>query len=310
MPELNYQSLQAEALRLGFVAFGCAPAEALQVWRQKQWHDYLAAQRHAEMHYLGNNLEKRMDPRLLVEGAKTVVSVALNYNPGDVDFKGFRLAKYAVGRDYHEVMREKLQALLRFVETQSGGAVSGRSFCDTAPVDEHYWAWRCGLGWLGRNTQLHVPGCGSFVFLGELILTAPMDRCDEPMAAKCGGCNRCIEACPMNALSVERGLDARRCLSYLTIEHRGDFPAHLQPLPLSECIYGCDCCIAACPHNQKARLTAEDDFKARASITGMKKEEWRQLTQDDFSRVFKGSAVKRTKHAGLMRNIKAVNSRI
>lgn len=306
---LSYHSIQAEAKRLGFTAFGCAPAEPLQEWRMAQWRDYLASGRHAGMAYLQNYLEKRFDPRLLVEGAQTVVSVALNYYPGDVAFSGYRFARYAVGRDYHDVMREKLTALLHFIEQQTEGQVSGRVFCDTAPVDEHYWAWRCGLGWLGRNTQLTIPGLGSYVFLGELILTAPVDHVDEPITSRCGSCNRCIDACPMQALSPDRGLDATRCLSYLTIEHRGDFPESLQPLPLGDCIYGCDRCIEACPHNKFAQPTSEPDFLPKSTITQRSHSEWHTLTQEAFSQVFKGSAVKRAKHAGLMRNIKAISQK-
>ena len=291
-------------MRLGFSAFGCAPAMSVDEWRRQQWESYLSEGRQADMAYLQNHLEKRLNPTLLVEGAKTVVSLAMNYYPGsDWEFGSYAFAKYAVGRDYHEVMKEKLEQLLQFIRTTADVAVEGRAFCDTAPVDEHYWAWKCGLGWLGRNTQLTIPKQGSYFFLGELVLNATFDHYDTPMSSKCGSCHRCIDVCPMHALSEANGLDARRCLSYLTIEHRGDFPKEIGLPQLGNCIYGCDRCIAVCPHNRFATLTHKSDFLPRSPLLEMQREDWHALTQEEFSKIFKGSAVKRAKHAGLMRNI-------
>ncbi len=306
---LSHKDLKAEAQRLGFSVCGCAPAAPVEEWRRRQWEHYLAHGHHAGMDYLENHLDKRLDPRLLVDGAKTVVSLALNYYQGDAcTFGSYEFARYAVGRDYHEVVKERLLALLNYIKEMSGNQVEGRAFCDTAPVDEHYWAWRCGLGWLGRNTQLIVPHAGSHFFLGELILTAACDAYDVPQTSHCGQCQRCINACPTGALSADDGLDARRCLSYLTIEHRGPFPSELPAPPLGNCIYGCDRCIAACPHNHKAPITSVSDFFPRPELIRMTAAEWQSLTQEQFSRIFSHSAVKRTKLEGLLRNIQCVNT--
>lgn len=307
---LSHKALKAEAQRLGFSVCGCAPAAPVEEWRRRQWEHYLSHHHHAGMAYLENHLDKRLNPQLLVDGAQTVVSLALNYYQGDACiFGSYQFARYAVGRDYHEVVKERLATLLQFVRQVSDDRVDGRAFCDTAPVDEHYWAWRCGLGWLGRNTQLIIPHAGSHFFLGELILTAPVDHYDAPLSSHCGNCLRCVKACPTGALSPADGLDARRCLSYLTIEHRGPFPPELPTPPLGNCIYGCDRCIAACPHNQSAPLTEVQDFYPRSELTQMSADDWSSLTQEQFSRIFTHSAVKRTKLEGLLRNIQCAKTK-
>ena len=179
------------------------------------------------------------------------------------------------------------------------------AFCDTAPVDEHYWAWRTGLGWLGRNTQLIIPQAGSYFFIGTLILTEEIDAYDQPQPNRCGTCTRCIEACPTCALSKEKGLDARRCLSYLTIEHRGDLPPFAAQ-SLSPCFYGCDRCQEACPHNRFATPTPCTDFHPSEELLRMTPTDWETLDRDTYLRLFKGSAVKRAKLSRLQRNIKAM----
>ena len=303
---LSYNQLATIATSLGFTAFGCAPAGPVASWRATQWHDYLAAGRHADMHYLEQHLEKRLDPSILVEGAKSVVCVALNYFTEEEFIDGgYTISKYARGRDYHEVMKELLRAFLSKIAALTGNENPGRAFCDTAPVDEHYWAYRTGLGWLGRNTQLIIPQAGSYFFIGTLILTETVDRYCEPQPNRCGTCTKCIDACPTRALTASHGLDARRCLSYLTIEHRGELP-EFAGKALAPCFYGCDRCQDVCPHNRFATATTCEAFHPAPNLLRQTPNDWHNLTEDSYKTLFKGSAVKRAKFDGLKRNIAAV----
>lgn len=312
-PQLDLERIKAEAAHLGFAACGAAPALPLPEWRVRQRRQWLETGCHGEMDYLERNEEKRRDPRLLVEGVQAIVSLALNYCPEKRFPAGtFRLARYAFGRDYHEVMKEKLRALMAALGLAP--ETDGRVFCDTAPVDEHYWAWRCGLGALGRHTQLIVPGVGTYCFLGELFLTVPVEGLPEApeylpeqgsYSRVCLHCRRCVEACPTGALSVDRGLDARRCLSYLTIERRGPLPDGIGE-KMGDVIYGCDRCAEACPYNAQAVPGNVPDFQPSAELLAMTPADWQQLTVEQYRRLFKGSAVKRAKYEGLVRNIAAV----
>lgn len=297
---LSSLQVKTEAARLGFSACGLAPAAPLPKERAEALHRWLAAGMHGEMSYLERHATLRLDPTLLVPGARTVVSVALNYYPAATPPEGgFRLARYALGLDYHDVMRRRLRALLAAIGAES----DGRPCCDTAPVDEHYWAVRCGLGWQGRNGQLIIPGAGSYFFLGELLLTLPADRYDEPSAPRCGTCSRCVKACPGGALNGDGTMDARRCLSYLTIEQRGPLPSGTGRL-MGRCFYGCDRCSETCPWNRFARPTDVEAFAPRPGLLDMTDEAWLRLSPEEYRTLFKGSAVKRAKYEGLMRNIR------
>ena len=204
-------------------------------------------------------------------------------------------------------MRQKLNSLLETLRHSTPeGTLQGRAFCDTAPVLERYWAWQCGLGWIGRHTQLVIPRAGSAFFLGELMLNLPADAYDAPFPTdRCGTCRRCIEACPTQALEEGRGLDARRCLSYLTIENRGGIPeeaaARMYPY-----FYGCDRCLRACPHLRSAPPATEPAFTPRPELLQMEEEDWMALDMERYRMLFKGSAVKRAKYEGLIRNLKAL----
>ena len=310
MYPLSSLHIKLEALRLGFTHVGLAPAEPVPDEVMACYEHWLREGRQGEMHYLENHLDLRRDPRLLLPGAKTVVSLAMSYNPGQQPTqKG--LAWYAQGRDYHDVIRERLKTLLQntlrtpSLQGRAGGG-SYRICVDTAPIMEKYWAWRCGLGWIGRNRQLVIPHEGSAFFLSELLLTWEADQydeplCDNPMFSLCGKCKRCLDACPTGALT-EEGLDARRCLSYLTIEHHGDLPANTKPL-LDECFYGCDRCLRACPHLSKAQPTPVEEFRPSSELLQMTDADWQHLTVEQYRNLFRGSAVKRAKYEGLMRNI-------
>lgn len=304
---LSAAQLKAEALRLGFAACGVAPAAPMEepyAGRLRQW---IAEGRHGGMEYLERQLEKRLDPRLVMEGAVSVVSVALNYYPKyKLSPDGYELARYAYGKDYHEVMRERLRELMAAMGLEEH--VDGRPFCDTAPIDERYWARRCGLGWTGKHTQLIIPRAGSHFFLGELLLKHPFDAYDRPFEKSfCGSCRRCLDACPTAALDGEK-LDARRCLSYLTIEHRGDLPEELGER-MGDCMYGCDRCLEACPWNRFATPTEETAFHPSAALQAMTKDDWHNLNVEQYQQIFKGSAAKRAKYDGIVRNIRLVQKK-
>ena len=286
---LNSNTVKAKARSLGFVACGMAPALPLPTPVVERFCQWTAQGRHADMHYLARNAHLRFNPDALVPGVHTVISVALPYRP-QRSVPG--ISMYAHGKDYHTVMRKLLKQLMQDI------GATGRCFVDTAPVPEKYWAWRCGLGWQGRHTQLILPALGSTHFLGELFVHQQADAYDRPMAPRCGGCNRCTQACPTGALCGNT-LDARRCLSYLTIEHRGPLPPDT---PLQDTFYGCDRCLKACPHMTKAPLGI-GDFQPSEPLLAMQPHQWDALTPEQYQALFGQSAVKRAGYEGLRRNI-------
>ncbi len=300
MKLLSSEKIKAEALRLGFSACGLAKAVPVNPETAKNFQQWLADGCHAEMAYMENYTDKRLDPRLLVEGTQTIVSVALNYYPQEQIPPGeYQFAWYAYGKDYHDVMKTKLHALLEAI----GG--EGRAFCDTAPVLERYWACQAGIGWIGKNSQLILPHAGSCFFLGELFLNWEADRYDTPLQNRCGSCTRCLDACPTHALEAPYRLNSRRCLSYITIEYRGEFSSDTGQ-KMGKKLYGCDECLHACPWNRFATPCHTPDFRPSPALLNMKKEDWHQLSEEQYKILFKGSAVKRAKYTGLMRNIKAI----
>lgn len=308
---LSSKDIKAEALRLGFSACGLAPAEAVDESVAASFRQWIASGHQAEMHYMENYEEKRLDPRLLVEGARTVISVALNYYPATfLPENEYQIAWYAYGKDYHDVMKAKLNALMDFIrksltDQQEEQPENIRAFCDTAPVLERYWAWRAGLGWIGKNTQLLIPHAGSCFFLGEIIIDREADSYDSPQKSRCGSCTRCLKACPTNALGTPYKLNSKLCLSYLTIEHRGEISSDMG-LKMGKNIYGCDECQRACPWNRFARPTDVSEFHPSSTLLNMKKNDWHQLTEEQYKTLFKGSAVKRAKYVGLKRNIAVI----
>lgn len=308
-------NIKAEALRLGFFVCGFAKAGPVTDAMRQHYLDWLAEGRNADMAYLTNNLDKRFDPRLLVPGVKTIVVVALNYFPAHRLPEGEpQIADYALGLDYHDIVKQKLRQLAANV-----GITDYRAFVDTAPVLERYWAVQAGLGWIGKNQQLIIPHAGSEFFLGELFIAEELQpdalQPDELKPNRCGTCHRCVDACPTHAISLPAKhvegygditrFDARRCLSYQTIENRGEL-ADEAKAAMGDTFYGCDRCQRACPWNRFATPNTEPQLQPREELLAMTRQKWDNLTVEDYRRLFKGSAVKRAKYEGLMRNINAL----
>jgi len=291
--------VKAQAKRLGFHACGLTRPHEVPADYALHYEKWLSEGRHGQMSYLSNHQDLRFHPDLLVPGVQTIVSVALSYHPAGQPIQP-GLAWYAQGQDYHTVMRRLLHQLMGSIGAQ------GRCFVDTAPVLEKYWAQQAGLGFIGRHTQLVIPRLGSAFFLGELFCTQPADSYDEPFSTPnpCGTCQRCIEACPTGAIS-EQGMDARRCLSYLTIESRdAELPQWASPY-LQECFYGCDRCLRACPHLHAPASAPLKEFRPSQELLRMTPEDWQQLTPQQYDDLFSDSAVKRARYEGLRRNLKS-----
>lgn len=303
-------TILAEAKDLGFFACGFAHAGPVTDAMRAHYTDWLAKGGNADMHYLENYLDKRFDPRLLMPGVKTIVVVALNYYPAQRLPEGEpQIADYALGLDYHDIVKNKLRQLAARV-----GITDFRAFVDTAPVLERYWAVQAGLGWIGKNQMLIIPHAGSEFFLGELFITEELEL-DKPLPNRCGTCHRCIDACPAHALSLPAkhvegygeitNFSSERCLSYQTIENRGDLSEEAKAT-MGDTFYGCDRCQRACPWNRFATPNTTPELQPREELLGMTRQKWDNLSVEDYRRLFKGSAVKRAKYDGLMRNIKAL----
>lgn len=293
--------IKAKALELGFSACGMAEAGPVSAEEEARLRRWLNEGRYAEMHYMANYLDKRLDPRLLMDGLKTIVSLAMNYAPRQRLAPGEpQIAAYALGKDYHDVMKQRIHLLAAYVFELLGREPNYRAFVDSGPVLERYWAVQAGLGWIGHNNLLILPKAGSEFFLGELFLDIELDY-DHPMANHCGLCHRCIDHCPTHALSADQ-FDASLCLSYQTIENRGELSEDAKA-KMGDFIYGCDRCQLACPWNRFAKPTTIAEFQPSDELLSMTRQQWEQLSVEDYRRLFKGSAVKRAKYAGLMRNI-------
>ncbi len=291
--------LRREACGLGVSALGFARAGEVDNADIAVYRDWLSRGCHATMSYLERYDAQRADVRLLLDGAATVIVAVFNYNHTDLQPSGAPLiARYAHGDDYHEIVRVKLECLATFLRERWGGET--RVCVDTAPVRERYWAVKSGVGFAGKNGCLIVPGIGSYCFIGVLLTTVEFPV-DEPLAADCGSCGACLRACPGKALAGDGTLDARRCLSYLTIEHRGEFPAGMTT---GGRLYGCDSCQAVCPHNREIPDTTIKEFHLRPSLSEIDEVSIAEMTQSQFSEIFRHSAIKRTKLSGLQRNIR------
>ena len=319
MADLSTQ-IKNKANQLGFDA--CGIAEVSSADTEALFFDrWIAEGCHAGMKYMENYRDIRLNPAGLVEGARSVISVALNYYPSQKQSPDApRISYYAYGKDYHLVVKDKLRQLWQYItdlvpvldtgpqanrpdqsDIHTDNPSVARIFTDSAPILERYWAWKAGLGWIGKNTNLIIPGKGSFFFLGEIVTTLELDY-DHPQANRCGSCRRCLDACPTGALDRPGHLDAGKCLSYLTIEHKGDIPTE-QAARLGNRLYGCDTCQEVCPWNRFARPTREAAFHPTPDFLSLQKESLQDFTREDYNRIFARSAVKRAKYEGLIRTI-------
>lgn len=290
-PAARKERLRAEAETLGFSLFGVAPAEEIQT--AAQFRRFIAEQRHGDMAWLARTLEKRLDARRVLDKAKSVVCLGLNYHQPPPPRRG-RIAQYALGRDYHNVLYRRLKKLCK-VLAEWGGV--SRPYVDAGPVAEKPTAMRAGLGWQGKHTNLLNARAGNFFVLGVILTTHELLP-DQPVKDRCGTCTRCIEICPTRAITGPYQLDARLCISYLTIEHRGPIPEHLRPL-LGDHLFGCDDCLDVCPWNKWAQRTREAAFDPREYPDPR---ELLSLSEETFAELFTGSPIKRTGRARLLRN--------
>ncbi len=299
-------SIKQQAKLLGFDACGVAKAGFLEK-HEPAFRNYIKNNRHGGMTYLERNIEKRLDPQLLVPHAKSVIVVLMNYYPPkkqDENRDTLLIAKYAYGTDYHIVMKQKLFQLLDFVKKITDNKTNGRCFVDSAPVLETTWAARAGLGWIGKNNCLIHPQLGSYIFIGELIVDLALSY-DTPLETRCGKCTRCIDACPTNALVAPYSMNANRCLSYLTIELRDTIPERFKN-QMQNRIFGCDICLDVCPYNQKPKAHDTPEFLPHSQLLRMQRNDWLELSKNCYNKIFGKSAVGRIKYDGLMQNIQFV----
>ena len=307
-PSRLSRDLKAEAVRLGFDACGISAADRLEpeADRLRAW---LHGGMHGTMGWMANHFDKRTDPRVLVPGARSVVSVLQNYfHPVELcgDPGTGRISRYALGDDYHMVMKERLTLLLEWLDRHSGG-VSGRVFVDSAPVMDKAWAARSGLGWIGKHSNLINRDLGSWFFIGEMIVDTELTP-DGPTEDMCGSCTKCLDACPTGAITEEYVVDANRCISYLTIEHReDDIDGELASL-MGNWIFGCDVCQDVCPWNKFRKDSHRPEYAPRPGTVGTALEDWRTMEEDVFRERFRDSPVKRSRWSGFMRNVRLASS--
>ncbi|MEQ8362498.1 MAG: tRNA epoxyqueuosine(34) reductase QueG [Cyclobacteriaceae bacterium] len=300
------QIIKSKAQELGFTFCGIAKAEFLEeeAPRVEEW---LKRGYQGKMGYLENHFDKRLDPTLLVPGAKSVVSLVYNYYPKQdlAEEDNLKIAKYAYGEDYHFVIKEKLKAFMAHLH-ETLGEINGRAFVDSAPVMERAWAQKSGLGWVGKNSLLLNRNAGSFFFLAELILDLELDY-DNPTKDYCGTCTACMDACPTDAIATPYVVDGSKCISYFTIELKEEIPKDVKG-KFENWVFGCDICQDVCPWNRFSSPHHEPRFDPSQELESMKEGDWQEISEEIFRSVFKKSAVKRTGLKGLQRNIQFINS--
>jgi epoxyqueuosine reductase len=299
--------IKTEASKLGFRFCGISKAGFLEEEAPKL-ENWLKNGFQGEMSYMENHFDKRLDPRILVEGAKSIISLSLNYytDQKQEDPTAPKLSQYAFGTDYHFVIKDKLKLLMEAIREEIG-EVNGRAFVDSAPVMDKIWAKKSGLGWVGKHSNLINKNAGSFFFLAELILDLDLEYDVNPSKDHCGTCTRCIDACPTEAIVAPYIVDGSRCISYLTIELKNELPTEFRG-KMDNWMFGCDVCQDVCPWNKFSVLNTEQNFSPNEAILGLKHSDWQELTEETFNKVFKNSAVKRTKFKGLKRNIDFLKS--
>ena len=298
--EKYVQLIKAESKRLGFLSCGISKAGFLEE-EAPRLETWLNQNMQGQMSYMEDHFDKRLNPTLLVDGAKSVISLLLNYYPLELQNQdAYKVSKYAYGQDYHSVIKEKLNELLHFIQTEIG-EVSGRAFVDSAPVLDKAWAAKSGLGWIGKNSNLITQKVGSFYFIAELIIDLELEY-DTPTTDHCGSCTACIDACPTEAIVAPYVVDGSKCISYFTIELKDNLPQEMKG-KFDDWIFGCDVCQDVCPWNKFSKPHNEPLFQTAPEILSYSKSDWEEITNDTFQKVFKNSALKRTKYEGLLRNI-------
>ncbi len=298
--QVHTNLIKTEAKRLGFLSCGISKAGFLEeeAPRLEKW---LKNGMHGEMRYMENHFDKRLDPTKLVPGAKSVISLLLNYYPKEIQAQNtFKVSKYAYGTDYHFVIKDKLKSLLNFIREEIG-EVHGRAFVDSAPVLDKAWATKSGLGWMGKHSNLLTKEMGSFYFIAELIVDLGLEY-DTPVTDHCGTCTACIDACPTEAIVEPYVVDGSKCISYFTIELKNEIPTAFKG-QFDDWMFGCDICQDVCPWNRFSKAHAEPLFDPHPKLLTMSKKDWQEITEEVFKKIFKKSAVKRTKFSGLKRNI-------
>lgn len=304
--DLHAQIIKTQAKSLGFDFCGIAKAEfleeeapKLEAWLNKNYHGKMA--------YMANHFDKRLDPTKLVDGAKTVISLIYNYYPEKKlpeNKEDYKIAKYAYGQDYHFVIKDKMKSLLEILK-QEIGEFSGRAFVDSAPVMERQWAQKSGLGWLGKNSLLLNRQMGSFFFLAELIIDLEVST-DPPMVKDyCGTCTRCMDSCPTDAIFLPGVVDGSKCISYFTIELKEEIPQEVKG-KFENWVFGCDICQDVCPWNRFSKPHQEPKFDPHPQLMDFTQKDWEEITEDTFSKIFSKSAIKRTKFAGFLRNLRFI----
>lgn len=296
----NTAIIKAEAKRLGFVSCGISRAEFLEE-EAPRLENWLKKNMFGEMAYMENHFDKRLDPTILVPDSKSVISLLLNYFPSELqNSESYKISKYAYGTDYHFVIKDKLKQLMEFISEEIG-EVHGRAFVDSAPVLDKAWAAKSGLGWIGKHSNLLTKQLGSFYFIAELIVDLDLEY-DTPVTDHCGSCKACIDACPTNAIVADKVVDGSKCISYFTIELKNEIPTS-QKGNFEDWMFGCDICQDVCPWNRFSKSHNEPLFSPNPEMLSMTKKDWDEITEDVFQKLFKKSAVKRTKFSGLSRNI-------
>ena len=294
------QIIKAESKRLGFLSCGISKADFLEE-EAPRLENWLNNNMQGQMSYMENHFDKRLNPTLLVDDAKSVISLLLNYYPFELQNEdSYKISKYAYGQDYHFVIKEKLKELLHFIQVEIGD-VSGRAFVDSAPVLDKAWAAKSGLGWIGKNTNLITQKVGSFYLIAELIIDLELDY-DTAVTDHCGSCTACLDACPTAAIVAPYVVDGSKCISYFTIELKDNLPQEMKG-KFDDWMFGSDVCQDVCPWNRFSTPHNEPLFQTNPDILNFSKSDWEEITLETFQKVFKNSAVKRTKYEGLLRNI-------
>ena len=304
----NYSDfIKNKSIELGFISCGISKSGFLEneIGRFESW---LKNNYHGKMSYMERNFDKRMDTRKLVDGSKSVISLLFNYYPSkEINNNSFKISKYAYGKDYHFIIKDKLKTLLSSMRNEIG-EIDGRVFVDSAPIMEKAWAKKSGLGWIGKNTNLISKKTGSFFFIAEIIVDLELEY-DNEVTDHCGSCTACLDACPTDALYEPYKIDASKCISYFTIELKEQFPNDLKK-DFNDWIFGCDICQDVCPWNKFSRPNEEPLLSPLKEINQYSKKDWLELTDEVFKVVFKGSPLERTKFKGLKRNIQYANEQV